>query len=65
MLHTTFPEVLFRGIGLILFTVAWPTIPEGWKSVFKDFVGIMWMLKDPCFAVSGRVPAQEPRIQEG
>ena len=35
------PELLFRGIGLILFTVAWPTIPEGWKSVFKDFVGII------------------------
>jgi hypothetical protein len=41
MLYATFPELLFRGIGLILFTVAWPTIPEGWKSVFKDFVGIM------------------------
>src|SRR5678816_1053015 len=65
MLCTTFPELLFRGIDLILFTVAWPTIRGGWKRVFKDSVEIMSTLKDPCFAVFGsmRNPAQYRRIR--
>ncbi len=41
MLYTTFPELLFKGTGRILFTVAWPTIRGGWKPVSKDFVETM------------------------
>jgi hypothetical protein len=41
MLFTTFPELLFKGIGLILFIVALPTIRGGWKPVSKDSVETM------------------------
>jgi hypothetical protein len=39
MLYTIFPELLFRGTGLILFTVALPTIVGGWKPVSKTLCG--------------------------
>jgi hypothetical protein len=41
MLYTTFLELLFSDTGLILFTVAWPTILGGWKPVSNDSVEIM------------------------
>ena len=41
MLYTTFPELFFRGTGLILFIVAWPIIRGGWKPVSNDSVEIM------------------------
>jgi hypothetical protein len=41
MLYTIFPELFFKGIGLISFIVAWPIIPGGWKPVSNDSVEIM------------------------
>jgi hypothetical protein len=41
MLYTTFPELLSRDTGLILFIVAWLTIRGAWKPVSKGSVEIM------------------------
>ena len=35
------PRTVFQSTGLILFTVAWPTIRGGWKPVSKDSVETM------------------------